>query len=151
MSRHAIIHADGGSRGNPGPAGIGFTIDFDDERACQGGAFIGEATNNVAEYSAVVWALENALDMGVTSLELRADSELLVKQVNGEYKVKNEGLRPLFSEVKELLSRFERSVVRHVRREQNVDADALANEAMDAVAEVGAAFVPFDSSESTLF
>lgn len=151
MTKRALIHTDGGSRGNPGPAGIGFTIDIDGERACAAGAFIGETTNNVAEYTAVTWALRNALALGVDEVELRADSELMVKQVNGEYRVKNEGLRPLFLEVKELLSGFDSFRVRHVRREANTDADELANQAMDACGTVGDHREPFDSAESTLF
>lgn len=136
MSR-AVIHTDGGSRGNPGPAGIGFTIEVDGAVVCRGGAYIGETTNNVAEYSALVWALENARSMGISAVDVRADSELLVKQIKGIYRVKNEGLKPLFSDTMSLLKSFSTFTVTHVRREFNKAADALANEAMDARGLIG--------------
>lgn len=136
MSR-AVIHTDGGSRGNPGPAGIGFTIEVDGTVVCRGGAYIGETTNNVAEYSALVWALENARSMGISAVDVRADSELLVKQIKGIYRVKNEGLKPLFADTMSLLKSFSTFTVTHVRREFNKAADALANEAMDARGLIG--------------
>lgn len=127
----AIIHTDGGSRGNPGPAGIGYTIDVDGLTVSHGGHYIGHTTNNVAEYMALIWALENALAMGLSDVEVQADSELLVKQVLGIYRVKNEGLKPLHAQVKEFSRQFSTFGIKHVRREFNKSADALANTAMD--------------------
>ncbi|MDR3037487.1 MAG: 6-carboxytetrahydropterin synthase QueD [Coriobacteriales bacterium] len=137
----ALLHTDGGSRGNPGASGIGFTIEVDDGRElmtiCRGGAFIGEATNNVAEYRALIWGLRNACALGVRTVDIFADSELLVKQVRGEYRVKSEGIKPLFSEVRLLLEGFASYTIKHVMREDNGAADALANEAMDSRGMVG--------------
>ena len=92
----AVLRTDGGSRGNPGPAGAGFVIEVDGEIVCRGGKFISSATNNVAEYEAFIWGLENVAALGHTEVQVFADSELLVKQINGQYRVKNEGLKPLF-------------------------------------------------------
>ena len=92
----AVLRTDGGSRGNPGPAGAGFVIEIDGEIVCRGGKFISSATNNVAEYEAFIWGLENVAALGHTEVQVFADSELLVKQINGQYRVKNEGLKPLF-------------------------------------------------------
>ncbi len=92
----AVLRTDGGSRGNPGPAGAGFVIEIDGEIVCRGGKFIASATNNVAEYEAFIWGLENVAALGHTEVQVFADSELLVKQINGQYRVKNEGLKPLF-------------------------------------------------------
>lgn len=132
-----VLHTDGASRGNPGPAGIGFTLSIDDELTYRGGSFIGETSNNVAEYNALIWALENAKAAGVDDLEVQADSELMIKQLSGVYRVKNEGLKPLFSQAKVLLGEFENVSLKHVYREHNSDADALANEALDAHGTVG--------------
>lgn len=132
-----VLHSDGASRGNPGPAGIGFTLSIDDELTYRGGSFIGETSNNVAEYNALIWALENAKAAGVDEIEVQADSELMVKQLSGAYRVKNEGLKPLFAQAKTLLGEFDTVSLKHVRREFNADADALANEAIDAHASVG--------------
>ncbi len=95
MSR-AVLRSDGGARGNPGPAGAGFVIEVDGSVACMAGRFLGEATNNVAEYEALIWGLENVRALGYSEVSVFADSELLVKQINGLYKVKNAGLKPLF-------------------------------------------------------
>ena len=95
----AVLRTDGGSRGNPGPAGAGFVIERDGEIVCRGGTFLGDATNNVAEYEALIWGLENVAALGLLrGARCIADSELLVKQINGQYRVKNEGLKPLFVE-----------------------------------------------------
>ena len=134
---HATLNTDGGSRGNPGPAGIGFTLVFDDGLTYRGGCFIGETSNNVAEYNALLWGLENAKAAKVEDLSIRADSELMVNQVRGTYRVKNEGLKPLFAQVMVLLGAFKRFDIEHVYREKNSEADALANEAMDKRATVG--------------
>jgi ribonuclease HI len=133
----AVLRSDGGARGNPGPAGAGFVIEVDGRIVCQGGRYLGEVTNNVAEYSALIWGLENVLACGYDDVTVFADSELLVKQVNGIYRVKNPGLKPLFLEALALLRRFRAYNVSHVRREQNEAADAMANAAMDARATVG--------------
>jgi dinuclear metal center YbgI/SA1388 family protein len=127
------LYTDGGARGNPGPAGIGARLltaagDLVEELA----DFIGTATNNVAEYQALLAGLEIALDRGVERLDVFLDSELVVRQVNGEYKVKDSGLKPLHEQACLLLSRFHDVKVRHVRREQNAEADALVNQAIDA-------------------
>ena len=95
----AVLRTDGGSRGNPGPAGAGFVIEVDGEITCRGGKFIANATNNIAEYEAFIWGLENVAALGHSEVHVYADSELLVKQINGQYRVKNEGLKPLFIEL----------------------------------------------------
>ena len=133
----AVLRTDGGARGNPGPAGCGFVIESDGELVCTGGRFLGVATNNVAEYEALIWGLENARACGFSSITVFADSELLVKQLNGQYKVKNAGLKPLHARASALLREFTNAEVRHVRREMNAAADALANAAMDERATVG--------------
>jgi ribonuclease HI len=131
-ARHHL-YTDGGARGNPGPAGIGAVLltasgDLVEEL----GDFIGKATNNVAEYQALLAGLEMALDRGVERLDAFLDSELVVRQVNGQYKVKDAGLKPLHAQACQLLSRFHEVSVKHVRREQNAEADRLVNEAIDA-------------------
>jgi 6-pyruvoyltetrahydropterin/6-carboxytetrahydropterin synthase len=147
----ALLHTDGGSRGNPGVSGIGFTVDVDDGRElmtlCRGGAYIGVATNNVAEYRALIWGLRNARELKIRRIDIRADSELLVKQLLGAYRVKNEGIKPLFAEARRLLEGFESHTIEHVPRERNSVADALANEAMDKRESVGnfiVGYVPDD-------
>jgi dinuclear metal center YbgI/SA1388 family protein len=127
-----VLYTDGGARGNPGPAGIGARLlDAGGEVAEELADFIGRATNNVAEYQALIAGLEMALDHGVELLDVFLDSELVVRQVNGEYKVKDGGLKPLHEQACLLLSRFHEVEVRHVRREQNAEADALVNQAID--------------------
>lgn len=133
----ATLRSDGGARGNPGPAGAGFVIEVDGATVCRGGRFLGSCTNNVAEYEALIWGLENVAALGFREVDVFADSELLVKQINGQYRVKNEGLKPLFIRTLALLRGFDRFRVSHVRRELNRDADALANEAMDTRETVG--------------
>jgi ribonuclease HI len=127
------LYTDGGARGNPGPAGIGallMTADGDvvEELADS----IGKATNNVAEYQALIAGLEMALDRGVQRVDVFLDSELVVRQVNGQYKVKDAGLKPLHQQACLLLSKFHEVDVKHVRRGQNAAADALVNQAIDA-------------------
>ncbi|HTX67954.1 MAG TPA: Nif3-like dinuclear metal center hexameric protein [Thermoleophilia bacterium] len=129
------LYTDGGARGNPGPAGIGARLltaagDVVEELADS----IGTATNNVAEYQALLAGLEIALDRGVERLDVFLDSELVVRQVNGEYKVKDAGLKPLHQQACLLLGKFHEVDVKHVRREQNAAADALVNQAIDAAA-----------------
>lgn len=149
----AVLRTDGGARGNPGPAGAGFVIEDAGRVVCSGGRFLGQATNNVAEYSALIWGLENVAALGYAKVHVYADSELLVKQVNGAYRVKNEGLKPLFAEAMRLLRGFSEGYdVRHVRREDNKLADDMANRAMDARETVGEpACEPGGNGQGTLF
>ena len=130
-SAHAIANVDGGSRGNPGPAGYGVRIVLDDGAIVDLKDALGIATNNVAEYNGLLAALRWAVDHGVHALQVRADSELMVKQMNGVYRVKNPGLQPLYEEARALARQIGRVTFEHVRRELNKDADRLANEAMD--------------------
>jgi ribonuclease HI len=128
-----IVNVDGGARGNPGPAAIAAVVqDADLAVLEEHGERIGHATNNVAEYRALLLGIERAAALGAGELELVGDSELVVKQVKGEYKVKDAGMRELHAQVKEALRGFERWSIRHVRREQNAEADRLVNEALDA-------------------
>jgi probable phosphoglycerate mutase len=123
---------DGGARGNPGPAGYGaHIIGQDGETIADKSGFLGVATNNVAEYNGLIAALQTAVELRARSLEVFADSELMVKQMNGQYKVRNAGLAVLFAKAKALAAQLPRFRIAHVRREQNTDADRLANEAMD--------------------
>jgi ribonuclease HI len=128
----AVLYSDGASRGNPGPSAIAFRIVRADgvELAAEGRK-IGRATNNVAEYRAAIAALERARDLGVAEIELRMDSELVVKQIHGEYRVKQPALAGLKAEIDALLSGFRAWRVRHVPREKNAEADHLANEALE--------------------
>jgi ribonuclease HI len=148
-----VLRTDGGARGNPGPAGAGFVLENPDGSvACRGGRFLGSATNNVAEYEALLWGLRTALGREARPLTVYADSELVVRQVNGLYKVKNAGLKPLHSDAVALIRRIGDVRVEHVRREQNAGADALANEAMDTRGTVGDAPDPADGAgQGSLF
>ena len=131
----ARLSTDGGARGNPGPAAYGYVLEAEDGTVLAAhGETIGVATNNVAEYRALMAGLDRAAEAGVTELEVVSDSELLVKQMRGEYRVKNEALRELWEEANELERRFERVRYTAVRREHNDLADRLVNEALDAAA-----------------
>ncbi len=130
------VQCDGGSRGNPGPAAIGAvvldaTVDPPVLLASISEC-IGIATNNVAEYKAVIEALRTALAYSPRLIRVRADSQLVIRQLEGRYKVKNEGLRPLYEEARLLLKEFDEVDLLHIRREFNVDADTLVNAALDA-------------------
>lgn len=126
------VRVDGGARGNPGPAAIGVVLEDGDGRViAEIGRCLGIATNNVAEYTALLAGLEAAVAHGARRLEVLSDSELLVKQINGQYKVRNEGLRELHEQAKAALAAFERVLVRHVPREENAAADGLVNRALD--------------------
>jgi ribonuclease HI len=127
------MFADGGSRGNPGPAASGAVL-FDESGAVlrEVGTYLGVATNNVAEWTGLVTGLEAALELGVDDLAVRLDSELVVKQISGAYRVKHEGLIPLHAKAKVLLRKFARVDVQHVRRKENAAADALVNQVLDA-------------------
>lgn len=129
MSR-AILHTDGGARGNPGPAGIGAVLQINSQKKLFK-KYLGEATNNQAEYQAIILGLEEARQAGATSVDCFLDSELVVKQLNREYKVKNKELAPLFVKVWNLSQQFERVTFKHVYREDNQEADCLVNEAVD--------------------
>jgi ribonuclease H / adenosylcobalamin/alpha-ribazole phosphatase len=129
----ATLWTDGGARGNPGPAAYGYVLEADDGTVLAAhGEAIGTATNNVAEYRALVAGLEKAAELGVGELEVVSDSELLVKQMRGEYKVKNETLRGLFEQASDLANRLSSVRYTAVRREHNELADRLVNEALDA-------------------
>jgi len=132
------VHIDGASRGNPGPAGIGVLFLAPDgaviERFHQ---CIGTATNNVAEYSALILALERATAMGVKDLDVYSDSELLVRQLEGRYQVKHPALRPLHATAREHIAAFRRFAIHHVPRELNAEADALANLGIDQAGRAG--------------
>lgn len=126
-----IIYTDGLSKGNPGIAAIGAVIK--DERGKTLTTIsqrIGVTTNNVAEYQALITALQKALKLGGKKIEIRSDSELMVKQLNGKYKIKSVALRPLYLEVGQLLGQFENVVIKHIPRELNTEADSLANQAV---------------------
>jgi len=125
------VNVDGGARGNPGPAAIGVVVRGGDEVLEEVGETIGEATNNVAEYRALLRGIELAAVHGASELELIGDSELVVRQVEGRYKVKNAGMRELHEEVKRALGSFDSWSIRHVRRAENADADRLVNQALD--------------------
>ncbi len=131
------IHTDGASRGNPGPAAFAYILERDGEDPIEEAGRIGRMTNNLAEYTALVRALEHALELGADHRVLvHSDSELLVKQMRGEYRVKNEELRDLFEQAGALSGRFRGGVTfRHIRREENRRADALGNEALDGLRE----------------
>lgn len=131
-----VAYIDGGSRGNPGPAGYGVRIE--DDR----GAIVAElrralsaTTNNVAEYQGLLAALAYAVEHGHRDVRIRSDSELLVKQMRGEYRVKHPGLKPLHQQARQLIARLDRVRIEHVPRARNVEADRLANEAMDEAEE----------------
>ena len=132
MTRALRLHVDGASRGNPGEAGFGVYVTGDDgsEVASLYG-YLGKATNNVAEYQALLHGLRFALARGASRVEIFSDSELLVRQVEGRYRVKSPGLQPLHREARGLLARFERTRIVHVPRERNREADALASRAVD--------------------
>jgi ribonuclease HI len=129
----ARLSTDGGARGNPGPAAFGYVLETEDGTVLAAhGEAIGEATNNVAEYRALLAGLEKALELGVDEVEVVSDSELVVKQMRGEYKVKNEALRELSLEAARLGRQLRSVSYTAVRREHNELADRLVNEALDA-------------------
>jgi ribonuclease HI len=125
------IHTDGASRGNPGPAAWAYVITQDGKPAVEAKARLGITTNNQAEYQGLIHGLERAAQIGAETVTVFSDSELLVKQMNGQYRVKNLDLQPLFDEAKRLARQFSRISIRHVRREQNRRADEMCNAALD--------------------
>jgi ribonuclease H / adenosylcobalamin/alpha-ribazole phosphatase len=133
MAVRARLSTDGGSRGNPGPAAYGYVLESEDGHVLDArGEAIGTATNNVAEYRGLIAGLESAVQRGVDELEIVSDSELLVNQMRGEYKVKNETLRELQSDAAELAAGLKRVTYTAVRRAHNELADRLVNEALDS-------------------
>ena len=127
-----VVHVDGGARGNPGPAAVAAVVTTPDgDLLSEEGSYIGEATNNVAEYQAVLLGLRLARDLGAREVDVVNDSELVARQINGVYKVKHAGLRPLFLETMKALRAFDRWSVRNVRRESNERADELVNRTLD--------------------
>ena len=130
-----VVNVDGGARGNPGPAAIAAVVTAPTGELLESrGEVIGRATNNVAEYRALLLGIERARELGAREVDLVGDSELIVKQVKGEYRVKDPGLRPLHAEVRAALEAFDRWSIRHVRREHNTAADRLVNETLDEAA-----------------
>jgi len=123
-------HTDGASKGNPGPSSIGFTIEKEGVILEEYSKYIGETTNNTAEYTALISTIKRMKTLKATDIIIYSDSELAVKQINGIYKVKNKGLKPLFSEVMKLLEEFDSFRVIHIYREENSIADRLANKAI---------------------
>jgi ribonuclease HI len=129
----ARLFTDGGARGNPGPAAYGFVLESEDGTVLAAeGAAIGTATNNVAEYSGLIAGLQKAVELDVPQVEVVSDSELMVKQMRGEYRVKNEALRELYDEATALARRVGKVEYRHVKRAHNELADKLVNDALDA-------------------
>ncbi len=130
--KRLIIFTDGASKGNPGLAAIGAIIKDEQGRIItaisQG---IGRATNNQAEYRAIIAALENAIKLGTSQVDMRSDSELVVRQINGQYRVKNASLKPLYQKVKQLQSQLAGFTITHIPREENTEADSLANIALE--------------------
>ena len=136
---HLIVEFDGGSRGNPGPAGFGVVVrDARDELTplVLAGRFVGRATNNVAEYRGLAFALQKALDLGATKVTVRGDSELVIKQMRGEYRVKNANLRPIYEQAAAVAAKVGDVTYEHRLRDANKLADKLANLAMDRKGDV---------------
>ena len=130
--RRLLLYSDGAARGNPGPSGAGAVLMMPDGKiVARLGKYLGIQTNNHAEYTAAILGLEAALKLGATEVEMIADSELLVKQVSGVYKVKNEHLKELCARVRELMHRFDKATIRHVLRAYNKEADEMSNRAID--------------------
>lgn len=127
-----VLFCDGASRGNPGPGAYGFVVYDGTEIIAEKGERIGVVTNNIAEYQGLVQGLARCLELGATELTVKSDSELLVRQLNGIYRVKSPQLLPLFEKARTLLRKFKDVEVLHVRRNENSYADALCNQALDS-------------------
>ena len=131
-SKKFFLYADGGSRGNPGPSGIGVIIkDAKQKKVKELSRYIGEATNNIAEYNALVLGLEEAAALDASDIVIYLDSELLVKQLSGEYRVKDEAMRVLFEKALGILKHFDSFEIQHIAREKNKEADKLVNKAIN--------------------
>ena len=129
--KHLILFCDGASRGNPGPGAYGFVLMHGEDVVFSQGARMGVVTNNVAEYEGLLKGLEKSIELGATELTIKSDSQLLVRQLNGQYKVKAPHIIPLVQKAKKLLVQFQKVEITHIPREQNSMADALCNEALD--------------------
>ena len=131
--KKSFVYIDGAARGNPGDAGIGIIIkDAQGENLRELYKYIGQATNNVAEYTALIYALQEALILGLKDVVIHSDSELLVKQISGEYRVKNANLKPYFEQFLHLKTGLDKLEVKQISRQQNQQTDKLANQAIDA-------------------
>jgi ribonuclease HI len=126
-----VLFCDGASRGNPGPGSYGFVIYDGGKIVAQHGACLGVVTNNVAEYSGLVQGLKKCLELGASEVTIKADSQLIIRQLQGQYKVRAPQLLGLYEEAREFLRQFRRTELVHVPREENKLADALANQALD--------------------
>lgn len=127
-----VVFSDGAARGNPGPAGAGAVVlDLHGRVLARLGKYLGRQTNNVAEYEGLLLGLRGALELGAREVEVRADSQLMIRQLDGSYRVKNAGLLPLFKQAQQLLQRFAKVKLRHVPREENLLADEMSNRAID--------------------
>lgn len=127
----AKLFTDGGSRGNPGPAAAGYYIEFEDGRNASGGKYLGTQTNNQAEYQALILGLKTCLSLEITQISVKMDSELIVKQLTGKYRVKESTLKPLFSQILALTNKFKSFNIVHIPRAENECADALVNQVLD--------------------
>ncbi len=131
MSKRLVIYVDGGSHGNPGPSGIGVIICDEKGNVIKNiSKFIGDTTNNVAEYTALIYGLQEALILRADEIIINTDSELLAKQLSKEYKTKDAGLKPLYEQVSHLLTGFKKYEIKHIDRSENKGADRLANKAV---------------------
>jgi len=131
MSKRLVIYVDGGSHGNPGPSGIGVIICDEKRNVVKNiSKFIGNTTNNVAEYTALIYGLQEALILRADEVIINTDSELLAKQLSKEYKTKDAGLKPLYEQVSHLLTGFKKYEIKHIDRSENKGADKLANKAV---------------------
>lgn len=131
MKNEAVIYTDGGSRGNPGPGALGVVIINESGKTKEYSQFLGKVTNNQAEYNAVIFGLQKSKLLGFNDVELRIDSELIGKQLLGKYKIKDEGLQPLFIKAWNLLLDFNKVDIKIIPREQNKEADRLVNKELD--------------------
>lgn len=133
-SKKVEIYIDGGARGNPGPAGVGVVIlDANGKRIKDVSKYIGETTNNIAEYNALLYGLEEALILRADEIIINMDSELVAKQLSGDYRVKDTNLKPLFERALNMLKSFKNFEIRHIEREKNKEADKLVNKAINLV------------------
>ncbi len=132
MSKKYILYTDGAARGNPGPAGAGaYICTMEGDVVAEIAEYLGKTTNNVAEYQGLIFGLKELIALGAEEVEIRADSELMVRQLNGRYRVKHPNLIPLYREVLDLLRKIPSFKIVHVRREENEEADRLSNLAID--------------------
>jgi len=132
MSRKVHLYIDGAARGNPGPAGIGVVIlDENNNKIKDFYKFIGNATNNIAEYNALVYGLQEVIALGAKEVVINLDSELIARQLKGDYRVKNAGIKPLFEQAVHMFNNLDKVEVKHIDREQNKEADKLANKAIN--------------------